>query len=312
MKKQSLTPLHGFLPIRKPPDCTSFDVIRRIKPLCRKTKIGHAGTLDPMATGLLTLCLGQATKLVRFLPNKKRYRAVVRLGEATDTLDRTGTIVSQAAIPTFDEKLIEDCLESFRGEITQTPPMFSALHHEGKRLYELARQGQEAERKLRTVRINSLELLAFGKNWLEIDVSCTSGTYIRSLAFDIAVKLGCVGHLTQLERTSCSGWDIDQAHALQDLLPLDHTEFSKRILPIEHALGHLKRIDVPQEIAVSLSMGRKLSPSLFDHDNFPPPNHFEPFWLYPPGGSPIAMVQWHHRNTSTEIEILRILDIHQA
>jgi len=284
-----LLALDGLLPIHKPEGLSSFDVVRAVKRLVRPQKTGHTGTLDPMATGLLLVCVGEATKLVRFLSGqKKRYRAVLKLGQATDTYDRHGKVISHAPVPALEETALRGCLKGFLGEIDQVPPMYSALHHQGVRLYELARQGVEVPRKPRRVQIHELTLLDSGPDFLEIDVLCGEGTYIRSLAVDIAVRLGTVGHLIRLERTECADFTLRDAHALSSLT-LDNLE--EKILPLERALARLPRMDVSAAQGERLRQGQRLLPAELVALGAPghPPGTI--VWFCPPTGVPLVVAQ---------------------
>ncbi len=198
-------------PFWKPMDWTSFDVVKKIRSLTKIQKIGHTGTLDPFAEGVLVLCFGAATKRVSELMElDKEYFARVKLGLTTDTLDPTGTVTEQMPVPPLDVGAIEACLPALTGVISQTPPMFSALKYGGRRLYEMARAGQTVEREPREVMVHILEVT----EWLPPDelvmrVVCGKGTYIRVLAADLAKDLGTVGHVTGLTRSRVGpyGWD---------------------------------------------------------------------------------------------------------
>src|SRR5689334_3095322 len=175
--------LHGFLNIDKPAGLTSHDVVAHIRRAARQKRVGHAGTLDPAATGVLVVALGNATRLIEYVQDatSKRYLATVHLGVTTATDDAEGEVLATAAVPPLDRAAIESVLEPFRGAITQVPPMYSALHHQGRRLHELAREGVVVERAARPVTIERLELLEWAAPLLTLDVMCSKGTYIRSL-----------------------------------------------------------------------------------------------------------------------------------
>lgn len=214
--------MNGIFNIDKPIGMTSHDVVARVKRLAysirNKTKVGHAGTLDPMATGVLPIVLGRATRLVEYLADAdKAYRATVMLGANSTTYDREGTItpVDNAAMPSRDE--VEHALNSFRGTINQTPPMHSAIKVGGKKLYELARQGIEVERQTRRVTITRLELEAYMPPMLQIFVECSKGTYIRSLAYDLGVALHTGAYLEALVRTRHGAFTIEGATTLEGL-----------------------------------------------------------------------------------------------
>ena len=210
---------NGIVLVDKPQGWTSFDVCAKMRSLLKTKKIGHAGTLDPMATGVMTVLVGGATKAADILPiSDKRYLADFRLGIETDTLDITGTVICEKQFSVKREELLS-VLEKFRGEIMQLPPMYSAVHKDGKRLYELARQGIEVEREARKINILSLELVSFDENTGEgqIDVLCSKGTYIRSLVSDIGSALGCGAVMTALRRTDACGFSIGETHTMEQL-----------------------------------------------------------------------------------------------
>ena len=182
----------GILLVHKPADCTSHDVVTQIRKLFRTKKVGHAGTLDPFATGLLLLCLDEATRLSEYLLNaEKEYAAVVKLGEVTDTQDRTGRVLETCPVPDLAEAELRAAMTGFIGEIAQTPPMFSARKVQGRRLYKLARKGKTVERAAQAVNIAALDLLAVELPFLRLRVVCSKGTYIRTLAHDLGAALGC-------------------------------------------------------------------------------------------------------------------------
>ena len=219
--------INGILPINKPAGWTSFDVVAKIRGIARaltgekKIKVGHSGTLDPMATGVLPVFIGKATKTIDLMKtHDKAYVAGFKLGTKTDTLDITGDVLSQQECEISKDQLLKT-LAAFTGEITQLPPMFSAVKIDGKRLYDLARQGKEVERKPRKAMIYEIELLEYdGKDSGTLRVSCGKGTYIRTLIDDIGVALNlCGGVMTSLIRTKANGIDISQCHEIADISP---------------------------------------------------------------------------------------------
>ena len=207
----------GFIVLDKPEGITSFKANAAVRSVIKVKKTGHTGTLDPMATGVLPVAIGSSARFIELLPDhEKSYTASFRLGETTDTLDITGkTLTVCGDIPGEDK--VKEVLGCFRGEITQLPPMYSAIKKDGVRLYELARQGMEIERESRTVTIKKLELIAFGGGEYTIDVDCSQGTYIRSLISDIGEKLGCGAVMTRLRRTASNGFTLAQSHTLDEL-----------------------------------------------------------------------------------------------
>ncbi len=230
--------MHGFLNIDKPAGMTSHDVVARVRRLTgRGVKVGHAGTLDPAATGVLPIALGHATRLIEYLSDvRKGYYGRVRLGVVTSTDDAEGEVISTAAVPPLTPELIEAAVAPLRGAILQVPPMYSALHHQGQRLYDLARAGKTVEREARPVQIDALEWDLGGPDELLITVMCGKGTYIRALAREIGASLGCGAHLAALQRIFVGPFLLNDAVPLADLqanparLPLE-------IIPPEVALA---------------------------------------------------------------------------
>ncbi len=213
---------NGVLLIDKAQDWTSMDVCAKLRGILHERRVGHGGTLDPMATGLLPVFVGRATRAVQYATDgKKEYRAVLRLGLVTDTQDVTGAVLSQRAADVSRE-VLEAVLPQFRGENFQVPPMYSALKVDGKKLYELARKGREVERQPRPITIHELELgeQLSGTDW-ELRVLCSKGTYIRTLCHDIGAALGCGGAMAALRRTKVAGFTIEQAVTLEQVQAAD-------------------------------------------------------------------------------------------
>lgn len=197
---------------------TSFDVIRKVKSQIGDIKIGHCGTLDPFAEGILILCLGSSTKNISKYTNyEKEYVATIILGEETDTLDKTGKIINKKEVPDLSEKNVEEKIESFKGETLQIPPYFSALKFQGMRLYDFARQDIFIRKKPRMISIDDIKLLELKNNELKIYVKCSKGTYIRSLARDIAYKLDTVGHLISLKRIAVGPYSEKNALKIEEV-----------------------------------------------------------------------------------------------
>ena len=209
----------GIIVIDKPRDWTSMDVCAKLRGAYREKRVGHGGTLDPMATGVLPVFVGRATKAVSFAENgRKEYRAALRLGLVTDTQDITGTVLTQSAVSVTEDALRET-LTRFTGEITQVPPMYSAVKIGGKKLYELARAGREVERQPRSITVYELELLGrrSAEEW-ELRILCSKGTYVRTLCHDVGAALGCGGVMSALRRTMASGFTLEQAVSLEEAL----------------------------------------------------------------------------------------------
>lgn len=205
----------GILNILKPAGLTSFAVVSVVRRLSGERRVGHAGTLDPEATGVLVVCLGQATKIIEFLPKAgKTYRAEVELGITTDSYDATGRVVRQCDASGITGDQVGHALDAYRGVIEQIPPMHSALKHKGRRLYQLAREGIEVAREPRSVEISRLDLVQWQSPVITIEVDCSAGTYIRSLAHDLGEALGCGAHLRRLTRLKSGPFCIDEAVSL--------------------------------------------------------------------------------------------------
>lgn len=211
--------VNGILVIDKPAGITSNGILQQVKRLYGAAKAGHTGALDPLATGVLPLCFGEATKFSQLmLDSDKAYVATARLGIRTETADSEGAVVLERPVPSeLSESLVEPVLEQFRGDIEQVPSMYSALKHKGRPLYEYAREGIEVERPARPVTIYELTLLDVRDDELDLKVTCTKGTYIRNLVEDIGEVLGCGAHVSSLRRTLASGFTLDDVHQVADL-----------------------------------------------------------------------------------------------
>lgn len=238
MSRTENASLFGFLNIYKPKGLTSHDVVARLRKITKVRQIGHTGTLDPFATGVLPICIGKATRLIEYLDDDKEYLATVQFGKNTATYDLEGEITA-----TFDKKVTEEdvknALKDFEGEISQIPPIYSAIKVNGKKLYDYARQGQDIEIKPRKVTISKIELKEFDKTSqsAKITVACSKGTYIRSIAYDLGAKLGCGGYLTALERTQAGKFQVNTAIKLEDL-----TEVSQIV---ENLINPLDMLNIP-------------------------------------------------------------------
>lgn len=250
----------GFLLVDKPAGWTSHDVVARVRRLAEMKKVGHAGTLDPLATGLLVLGLGRATRLLRFIQGQpKEYEATARFGIATDTLDADGAIIARAPLPVTQEA-VEAALTGFRGDISQVPPMTSAIKVDGKKLYELARRGEEVERPARSVTIFELELTGFAAGDFPVvgfRVVCSSGTYVRTLADDIAGALGGRAHLTALRRTRIGSLQLEGASTVEELS--EPGRLAESLLTPASGLAGMKTLRVDEPVAARVRHGSKLS-----------------------------------------------------
>jgi tRNA pseudouridine55 synthase len=238
----------GVLNIDKPGGMTSHDVVNRMRRLTGIRRIGHTGTLDPLATGVLLLCIGRATRLSEYLIGQnKRYEATIRLGQETNTYDAEGEIVAEMPV-TVDEEAIQAALSHYRGPISQVPPMFSAVKKDGQPLYKLARQGVEIDRPSREVTIYQLALLEWTPPDLHLDITCSSGTYIRSLAHDLGQLLGCGGHIIALRRPAVGHFLIEQAAPLDELTA---ERWLDKLQPADTAVAHLPALEFSNEDAAS-------------------------------------------------------------
>lgn len=248
--------LDGVLLLDKPVGPSSSAVLQAVKRLLGAEKAGHAGTLDPLASGLLPLLFGEATKFAQFgLDADKEYLADVRLGASTDTGDAEGAVVERLPVALDDARLAQ-ALARFRGAIEQVPPMYSALKRDGQPLYALARAGQTVAREARRVTVHELELVSQQEDLLRLRIRCSKGTYVRQLAADLGAALGTAAHLEALRRTAVAGLRLDQAIALDDLQALGEAAQRAWILPADRLIGHLPRIDLDEPVAARFLNGQ--------------------------------------------------------
>jgi len=257
----------GILLLDKPTGMTSNKVLQEIKQLFHARKAGHTGSLDPLATGMLPICFGDATKVSGFLLDAdKRYTVTCKLGIKTTTADSEGDILEQRPVPELSQDGLEAILEPFRGDIDQIPPMHSALKHNGERLYNLARQGVEVERKARPVTIYELSLLSLTKNELQLEVHCTKGTYVRTLVEDIGESIGCGAHVIQLRRTTVGTYQdpatMITLDVLREMEQADrearggYVEMDKLLHSVESALGAWPDVQLTEDAAYYLRQGQ--------------------------------------------------------
>jgi tRNA pseudouridine55 synthase len=250
-------PCDGILLVDKKEGETSFSVVRKVRNASGVRKVGHAGTLDPFATGLLLVLVGQATKLSPFLMRgEKQYRATITLGTETDTMDSTGRVIKTSPVPSMESDFIKKCVLSFRGEIEQVPPIFSAVKYRGKRAYDLARKGIKVDLKKRRVQIHRLEVEAIDLPDLTVTVTCSGGTYMRSLAADLGRRLGTGAHLKVLRRLSSGSFSV--AHALNSECLEPHfpqETLKQRMIPLQEALPEMEEIQVDETMASRIRQG---------------------------------------------------------
>ncbi len=223
--------MEGILLVDKPGDHTSHDVIARLRGKLKMKRIGHAGTLDPMATGLLIVLVGKATRVSQYLISlDKEYEGTVELGKVTDTQDADGEMMETRPVPPLDETEIRAAMQGFLGDQYQTPPMYSAIKIDGQPLYKSARKGEEVEREPRFIRVNSWELTGLALPRFDFRLRCTKGTYVRTLAHDLGQKLGCGAHLAALRRTATDKFHVSQALTLDQIQALSLPEIEKRLI----------------------------------------------------------------------------------
>jgi tRNA pseudouridine55 synthase len=247
----------GILNINKPGDITSYRVVALVKRLSGERRVGHAGTLDPMATGVLPVCIGQATRIVEFLADAtKTYRAEIELGLTTDTYDVSGKVIQRENPAGIGREQVEAALAPFRGVIRQTPPMYSAIKHRGRKLYELARAGITVERKSRPTTIYRLYMVDFQMPCATVEVECSKGTYIRSLAHDLGQVLGCGASLKNLIRLRCGPFDIEDAVGLTQLEEALHQGYWEQLLhPMDVVLSTWPAAVVDEATAQAIRNG---------------------------------------------------------
>ena len=258
MARHDSRPLDGVLLFDKPLDMTSNTALQKVRRLFRAEKAGHTGTLDPLATGLLPICFGEATKFSSaLLDADKTYRALLRLGQSTTTGDTEGEIIAEHPVE-VQQSDIENVLAKFHGEIRQLPPMHSALKHRGKPLYEYVRKGETIERELRSVVIYELVLNGFCGNEMDITARCSKGTYIRTLAEDIGSALGCGAHLIGLRRNAIAHFDLNDAYSLDQLQLMSDAERDACLLPLESLMPGMPKLQLDAEQARRLAQGQRL------------------------------------------------------
>lgn len=251
---------NGVINIYKEKGFTSHDVVAKMRGICKQKKIGHTGTLDPDAVGVLPVCLGSATRLCDMLTDRdKEYIACMQLGVVTDTQDMSGEILAEKEV-TATEETVTEAIRSFVGEYAQVPPMYSALKVDGKKLYELARQGKEVERKPRPVTIYEIEILNINLPRVTMRVACSKGTYIRTLCHDIGAKLGCGGAMVSLQRTRAGQFRMDTAITLSALEKLrDEDKIAEVLIPVDEMFAELAAVHVQEEAVKLLENGNLFS-----------------------------------------------------
>ncbi len=285
--KPQKRPVNGILLLDKPIGISSNAALQKARRLFRAEKAGHTGVLDPLASGLLPICFGEATKFAQYLLDAdKAYTATLKFGEATATGDAEGDIIDTARTDISAAEFQAACT-AFTGQIRQVPPMFSALKHEGKPLYEYARKGIVIERKSRDITVYRIRIRSFAAPFAEIDVQCSKGTYIRTLSEDLAKHIGTFAHLTALRRTSTAGFSVEQAHTLDQLAALSEAERDALLLPCDALLQHLPRTSLDDEAVKHLKFGQNISVT----DSFRQPEN-TPIRVYNPLGEFVGLVEF--------------------
>jgi len=246
---------HGLLLVDKPAGRTSRQVTSIISKICRQKRAGHLGTLDPIATGLLPVLIGKATRLAPFLEaDTKEYWAQVRLGQETDTMDSEGMLISEAPVPSLEQEQLISILEKFQGKIEQRPPMYSAIKHQGQRLYDLARKGQTVETKPRKITIFAIRLQNFDGKIIELVVQCSPGTYLRVLANELGKVIGCGAHLSGLRRLKSGRFSVEQAVGLSKLTPENCGQY---LIPLEDILV-FEKVNIADEDGYKIRDGNSI------------------------------------------------------
>jgi len=292
--------MEGILAVWKPAGWTSHDVVAKVRGITRERRIGHAGTLDPQVTGVLPLCIGRATRVVEYLQERpKAYEALLQLGVATDTEDMTGTVVEEADAVAVTPEQVNAVLASFVGEIEQVPPMFSAVKVDGKRLYELAREGVTVERKSRKVTIYDIKLLAFEQDdrrpTIRFDVQCSKGTYIRTLCVDIGKRLGVPAAMAELTRTVSGGFTREHCLTIEQVAELQREgALPSRLLPADRALTHMPEVTAIGKAAEMALQGRKIAADKLPDLQSLLPN--EPVRMYDNNGRFLGVFEWNDEN----------------
>ncbi|AGI32474.1 TPA: tRNA pseudouridine(55) synthase TruB [Mannheimia haemolytica] len=254
--------IHGVFLLDKPQGMSSNDILQKVKRIFQANKAGHTGALDPLATGMLPICLGEATKFSQFLlDSDKRYLVTAKLGERTDTSDAEGQVVETKAVAVTKSQILA-ALEKFRGDILQVPTMFSALKHNGKPLYEYARAGITVEREARPITIFELNFIEYKAPFLTLEVHCSKGTYIRTLVDDLGEELGCGAHVTMLRRTAVADYPIEKMMSYADLQNLAENqplaELDQHLLPMDTAVSALAKINLSSEQTKAVGFGQRI------------------------------------------------------
>lgn len=251
--------LDGILLLNKPLHLSSNSALQKAKRLFGAQKAGHTGSLDPLATGMLPICFGQATKFAQFfIDDDKGYSVVAQLGVQTDSGDTAGKVIRESEVPPLTPEILQDTIDTFHGPQTQIPPMFSAVKIDGKRLYKHARKGREIERPARHINIKKLTLKAYDaqSHLLSLEVTCSKGTYIRTLVEDLAKALGTCGHVTVLHRDFVGNFDMSHCLTLEDLAQMSRDEMDQHLLPVQAALPAWPKVELSELHTLHFKQGR--------------------------------------------------------
>ena len=282
---------NGIVVLDKPPNMTSAQAVARVKRILQARKIGHAGTLDPFATGILICCVNQATRLARFLLHgKKRYLAELYLGVVTDTQDGTGRVTAVGSTADITDRQVRSTLQHFTGCQWQKPPIYSALKHRGVPLYRYARNGRPVEKPARRICIESIEIRSLALPRVQFELTCTAGTYVRTLCADVGEALGCGGHLASLRRLASSGFELKEAFGLEQLERQAERDRRSVMLPMTEALREMPGIDVDNALTNAIKHGRMITaetvPGLRDIPD-------GPIKALDPNGRLVAVIDYH-------------------
>ncbi|HZR07341.1 MAG TPA: tRNA pseudouridine(55) synthase TruB [Myxococcales bacterium] len=298
----------GVVVVDKPSGPTSFDVVRRVKGLFKAKRCGHTGTLDPIATGVLPICIGDATRIASYISEgEKEYDGVVRFGQTTDTQDSAGKTLLTRPVAELTEEKVAEALRGFVGLIEQTPPMYSARKVDGKRLYELARAGEEVEREARQVHIDEARLIFFRSPDAGIFVRCSKGTYLRTLAHDLGEKLGCGAHLRELKRVRVGPFSLEDSVGLDTLMAVakEGREGLERFVhPIARALSDMAELQLDLQLARRVAHGHAPGPSDLSRLKAPPFSRGRKVRLTEPEGRVLAVAESDGVGT---LKLLRVL-----
>jgi tRNA pseudouridine55 synthase len=298
----------GVVVVNKPSGPTSFDVVRRVKGLYKVKRVGHTGTLDPTATGVLPICVGAATKVAGFIAEgEKEYEATVRFGQITDTQDSAGRVLETRPVDGLSEDRVREALRSFVGLIEQTPPMYSARKVDGKRLYELARAGEEVERVPRAVNIDEARVTFFQPPDCGIFVRCSKGTYLRTLAHDLGMRVGCGAHLRDLRRVRVGPFSIDESVGLDELMAAakqGREQLARYLKPVDRALADLAELRMDPQLSRRVAHGHTPGPADLSRLRAPPYPRGRRVRLVDPSGQVLAVAESDGVGT---LKLLRVL-----